>query len=412
MNSVYTVGQINAYIRRMFDQDYLLERVCVRGEVSNCKYHSSGHVYFSLKDETGVIAAVIYSSDRQKLSFRLEDGMQVICLGKVSVFLQGGRYQLYVRSVRKAGLGELHERYEMLKASLKEQGLFDDSAKKPIPSYVRTLGVVTAPTGAAVRDIIQISKRRNPGIQIILYPAKVQGENSALSIANGIRMLDRLGLDVIIAGRGGGSMEDLWAFNEEIVARAFYDCRTPIISAVGHQTDTVLSDYVADLRAPTPSAAAELAVGDTAELIGNLMHFRKRLHTRMQAALERGRMSSSKYSLRLSLASPKRRLLDLSQENDRRRERFDQAMTARLTAEKNNLALLTEKFRTHSPYEKLEQGFVYLTDEAGNRIFSAGELKEHDRIALRLKDGLVKAQVTSVKQSGDPLEKLGNRQET
>ena len=262
MQNVYSVGQVNAYIKSMFTQDYVLRRIYVKGEISNCKYHTSGHIYFSLKDESGTIACVMFASARKGLAFSMKNGQQVIVLGTVNVYERDGRYQLYASEIILDGAGLLYEKFEALKRELEEMGMFAPEYKQPIPRFIHRLGVVTAPTGAAIRDIIQVSKRRNPGIEIILYPALVQGEGAAESVAKGIRMLDDYGVDLMIVGRGGGSIEDLWAFNEEITARAIFNCRTPVISAVGHETDTTIADYVADLRAPTPSAAAELAVAD------------------------------------------------------------------------------------------------------------------------------------------------------
>ena len=262
MRNVYTVRQVNAYIKNMFSQDFMLNRIYVKGEVSNCKYHTSGHIYFSLKDESGTIACVMFAGQRGGLSFRMCDGQQVVVLGGVSVYERSGSYQLYAKEIRLDGDGVLYERFQMLKKELEEMGMFAPEYKKPIPAYARRIGVVTAPTGAAIRDIMNIAARRNPFVQLILYPAQVQGEGAKESIIRGIRMLEETGVDVMIVGRGGGSIEDLWAFNEEDVARAIFDCRVPVISAVGHETDTTIADYTADLRAPTPSAAAELAVND------------------------------------------------------------------------------------------------------------------------------------------------------
>ena len=262
MKNVYTVKQVNSYIKNMFTQDFMLSRIYVKGEISNCKYHTSGHIYFSLKDESGTIACVMFAGSRAGLSFRLQDGQQVIVLGAVSVYERDGKYQLYAREIVRDGVGALYERFEALKKELSEMGMFAPEYKQPIPRYVHTVGIVTAPTGAAVRDIINIAGRRNPYVQLILYPAQVQSDGAAQSVARGIRALEKKQVDVIIVGRGGGSIEDLWAFNEETVARAIFDCTVPIISAVGHETDTTIADFVADLRAPTPSAAAELAVYD------------------------------------------------------------------------------------------------------------------------------------------------------
>ena len=256
MHNIYTVAQVNAYIKNMFTQDFLLHAITVRGEVSNCKYHSSGHVYFTLKDSAGAIACVMFAGSRKGLSFRMEDGQQVQVTGTVDVYERDGRYQLYARQIERDGEGKLYERFAELKRKLEELGMFSPEYKQEIPKYIHTLGIVTAPTGAAVRDIINISTRRNPYIQIILYPAIVQGDQAAASIVRGIEVLTKRAVDVIIVGRGGGSIEDLWAFNEEEVAEAIFNCPIPIISAVGHETDTTIADYVADMRAPTPSAAA------------------------------------------------------------------------------------------------------------------------------------------------------------
>ena len=250
MRSVYSVGQVNSYIKNMFTQDFMLGRIYVKGEVSNCKYHTSGHIYFSLKDETGTIACVMFAGQRGGLAFRMREGQQVIVLGSVNVYERDGRYQLYAKEIILDGAGLLYEKFEKLKQELEEMGMFEQEYKRPIPPFASTVGIVTAPTGAAIRDIIHIASRRNPYVQLYLCPALVQGEDAAESIADGIRRLDAFGVDVIIVGRGGGSIEDLWAFNEEIVARAIFACQTPVISAVGHETDTTIADYVADLRAP------------------------------------------------------------------------------------------------------------------------------------------------------------------
>ncbi len=277
MRNVYTVKQVNAYIKNMFTQDFMLNRIYVKGEVSNCKYHTSGHIYFSLKDESGTMACVMFAGSRSGLSFRMREGQQVIVLGSVSVYERDGKYQLYAREIILDGAGLLYEKFEALKRDLQEMGMFAQEYKQPIPAYVKTVGIVTAPTGAAVRDIINIASRRNPYVQLILYPAQVQGEGAAESIIRGIEMLEKKGVDVMIVGRGGGSIEDLWAFNEEEVARAVFNCRVPVISAVGHETDTTIIDYVSDLRAPTPSAAAELAVYEYLGTAGAMREYEARL---------------------------------------------------------------------------------------------------------------------------------------
>ena len=298
MKTVYSVGQVNRYVKNMFIQDYVLRKVYVKGEVSNCKYHTSGHIYFSLKDETGVLSCVMFAGQRRGLAFRMKDGDRVVVGGTVDVYERDGRYQMYAKEITLEGAGALYERFLALKAELEEMGMFAPEYKQPIPRFIRRLGVVTAPTGAAVQDIRNISLRRNPYLQIILYPALVQGDGAADSIVKGIRMLDEAGVDTIIVGRGGGSIEDLWAFNEESVARAIFACRTPVISAVGHETDVTIADYVADLRAPTPSAAAELAVFDyqlfEQQCIAAAQQMTKRMEQRAeQYAYSSGAVSSA-----------------------------------------------------------------------------------------------------------------------
>ncbi|MBO7357801.1 MAG: exodeoxyribonuclease VII large subunit, partial [Lachnospiraceae bacterium] len=268
--NIYSVSQINNYIKNMFLTDGFLQNVSLRGEVSNCKYHSSGHIYFSVKDEKSSIRCVMFASSRRGLNFTLQDGMKIVIKGSVNVYDRDGSYQVYATSIEKEGLGDLYEEYEKLKKRLMEQGMFDEEYKRPIPKHVKKLGVVTAETGAAVRDIINVSKRRNPGVQIVLYPAIVQGDDAPESIITGIRVLEEYGVDVIIVGRGGGSIEDLWGFNDEMVAHAIFNCDVPVISAVGHETDFTIADFVSDLRAPTPSAAAELANTDMMAVVSDL----------------------------------------------------------------------------------------------------------------------------------------------
>ena len=286
MKNIYSVGQVNRYVKNMFTQDFVLQKVYVKGEVSNCKYHPSGHIYFSLKDETGVLSCVMFAGQRRGLAFRMKNGDKVVAGGSVDVYERDGRYQLYAREITLEGAGALYERFLALKEELEEMGMFAQEYKQPIPHFIHRLGVVTAPSGAAVQDIRNISLRRNPYLQIILYPALVQGEGAADSIVQGIRMLDQAGVDVIIVGRGGGSIEDLWAFNEEKVARAIFECNTPVISAVGHETDFTIADFVADMRAPTPSAAAELAVDDFRQIIRSCQDYQDRLQKSMQNKLD------------------------------------------------------------------------------------------------------------------------------
>lgn len=371
----------------------MLQSVLVKGEVSNCKYHSSGHIYFTLKDEKGTIACVMFAGNRSGLGFRLAQGQQVVVGGSIDVYERDGKYQLYAKQIILDGAGLLYERFEKLKAELSERGMFAEEYKKPIPRFVKTVGVVTAPTGAAVRDIINITTRRNPFVQIILYPAIVQGEQAAESIVNGIRALERQRVDVIIVGRGGGSIEDLWAFNEEAVAQAVFDCPIPIISAVGHETDTTITDYVADLRAPTPSAAAELAVYEYRQVEDMLEEAGWRIRRLMdrQCNLQRSRIDQ--YRLRLGYLSPvsrirQRRMLAMQLE-----EKLQNSMERRLTESRHQLELYIEKLKGLSPLEKLNQGFSYVTDEAGKPVKDVENVALHDRLRIRMRNGEICAEV-------------------
>ncbi len=394
MRNVYTVGQINAYVKNMFTQDFLLQKISVKGEVSNCKYHSTGHIYFTLKDRSGTISCVMFAGNRSGLAFRMTEGMQVIVSGTVDVYERDGKYQLYAKEIRQDGAGALYEKFEKLKKELAEQGMFAPEYKKPIPGYIRILGVVTAPTGAAVRDIIQVAGRRNPYVQIILYPALVQGEGAAASIITGIKTLESYGVDLMIVGRGGGSIEDLWAFNEESVARAVFDCSVPIISAVGHETDTTIIDYVSDLRAPTPSAAAELAVYDIMQAFQKLNYQKVSLNRLMKNKLEWQKMRCRNYESKLTMHSPlgkirEKKMFLLSLE-----EKLAAAMDKQITGKKHTLALYIEKMKGLSPLDKLSKGFVYASDATGKAVTDVQKVSIGDELTISLKNGTLKAQVT------------------
>lgn len=402
MKNVYTVKQVNSYIKNMFTQDFMLNRIYVKGEVSNCKYHTSGHIYFSLKDESGTIACVMFAGSRAGLSFRMQEGHQVIVLGSVSVYERDGKYQLYAKEIVQDGMGALYERFEALKMELAEMGMFAPEYKQPIPKYVHTVGIVTAPAGAAVRDIINIAGRRNPYVQLILYPAQVQGEGAAESVAAGIRALEKKQVDVIIVGRGGGSIEDLWAFNEETVARAIFDCTVPVISAVGHETDTTISDFVADLRAPTPSAAAELAVYDIREVRERLLVYREDFRRTIRLGTEKRRKLLEHAALRLKLAHPRQRLNESRQYAADLETRIRARMEERMTAEKHRLALCVEKMKGLSPLLKLSQGYSYVQTAEGENIKSISQAKKGDSLDIYVCDGRVKAQVISTEPVSYP----------
>ncbi len=415
MASVYTVSQVTAYIRNMFTQDFALNRISIRGEVSNCKYHTSGHIYFTLKDGGAQIAAVMFAGQRKGLDFELREGQEVTVSGTVDVYERDGRYQLYAKEITREGKGDLFRQFEKLRNELEEMGMFDSCYKQPIPKYARKVGIVTAGTGAAIRDIMNISARRNPYVQLILYPALVQGEQAKYSIAKGIETLDRMGLDVLIVGRGGGSIEDLWAFNEEMVARAIFNCTTPVISAVGHETDVTIADYVADLRAPTPSAAAELAVFDYGQFVEQVNLYRQVLERSMERRLEKLHFRLDQCGMRLKLLSPQRqlndrrqRLADMESRLERmmeeelgasrlkledRKRRLEAQMAAGLTEGKHRLALLSGRLDGLSPLKKLGGGYGFVTDARGRAFTSIAQAEPGDIIRVSVKDGRVDARV-------------------
>ena len=393
MKTIYSVGQVNRYVRNMFTQDYILKKIYVKGEVSNCKYHPSGHIYFSLKDETGLLSCVMFAGQRRGLAFRMKDGDRVVVGGAVDVYERDGRYQMYAREITLEGAGALYERFLALKAELEEMGMFAPEYKQPIPRFIKKLGVVTAPSGAAVQDIRNISLRRNPYLQIILYPALVQGDGAADSIVQGIRMLDGAGVDTIIVGRGGGSIEDLWAFNEEKVARAIFECRTPIISAVGHETDFTIADFAADLRAPTPSAAAELAVDDFAQVMHTLDNYRERFRRDMRERIEYQKVRLEQYKLRLKYLSPESRLRDNRQILADYDDALRSAMKNKLQQYRHRLGIYLERYQGMSPLAKLNQGYSFVADQDGRGISSVEQVKPGDRVEISVTDGVIRAEV-------------------
>lgn len=396
--NVYTVKQVNSYIKNMFTQDFMLNRIYVKGEVSNCKYHTSGHIYFSLKDESGTIACVMFAGQRGGLSFHMREGQQIIVLGSVNVYERTGSYQLYAQEIRLDGEGTLYEKYQMLKQELEEMGMFAPEYKKAIPRYAKRIGVVTAPTGAAVRDIMNISARRNPYVQLLLYPAQVQGEGAKESIVRGIRMLETKNVDVIIVGRGGGSIEDLWAFNDECVARAIFDCQVPVISAVGHETDVTIADYVADLRAPTPSAAAELAVWDYRQLQGYLDECRLRMNRSMTGTFRINRLRLKELDVRLSYLHPRHKLQDQQQRLIELEEELRTLMRDRVKETRHRLAIQIEKLNGLSPVRKLNQGFAYVEEADGGVVKSIRQVEKGDELTVYVTDGLIRTSVKAVQK--------------
>lgn len=399
MKNVYTVRQVNSYVKQMFTQDFVLQRIYVKGEVSNCKYHSSGHIYFSLKDSSGTIACVMFAGQRKGLAFRMHDGQEVVVLGNINVYERDGKYQLYASSIVLDGAGLLYEKFQALKKELEEMGMFAPEYKKPIPSYVRKVGIVTASTGAAIRDIVNISHRRNPYVQLILYPAIVQGEYAVPSIVRGIRTLDdRDDIDVIIVGRGGGSIEDLWAFNEEEVARAIFECVHPVISAVGHETDFTIADFVADLRAPTPSAAAELAVFEIAGYEQSIRNYRDRMQLSLRRKITKERGLLESYAVRFRYLNPKVQIQTKRQMQVEYESLLRKLMEDRLKDYRYRMGMYAEILHGRSPLLKFTQGFSYVSDAEGHTIRSLEDVHAGDDVTIAVRDGYIDAKVTGVRK--------------
>ena len=375
-----------------------MQHICIKGEVSNCKYHSSGHIYFTMKDATGTLNAVMFAGYRRGLKFTMKEGDNVIVTGSVEIYERDGKYQLYAREIELDGAGNLYLRFEALKQELEEMGMFAPEYKKTIPRFARRIGVVTAPTGAAVQDIRNIAARRNPYVQLILYPALVQGEGAAASIVNGIRALDAMGLDVLIVGRGGGSIEDLWAFNEEIVARAIFECNTPVISAVGHETDTTIADYVADMRAPTPSAAAELAVFDYRTVKEQITGLYRRLSGNMEQKIKFTGMQIRQMESRLHRLSPESRMREKRMYTAGLEQKIEQLMQKRLAEKRHEVAIFAERMERLSPLRKLSGGYAYVTDSKEKALLCVSQVDRGDEVTIQLLEGKIKAEVTEVIQ--------------
>lgn len=398
-NSVYSVTQVNKYIKNMFQSDYMLSDLEVRGEISNLKYHSSGHIYFTLKDEKSAVKCVMFASYAHGLQFRMAEGMQVIITGAVDVYERDGSYQVYAKAVRQDGIGNLFEEFEKLKAKLEEQGMFDPMFKRPIPKYIKTLGVVTAPTGAAVRDIIDVSKRRNPGIQIVLFPAIVQGSEAPKSVISGIKALEAYGVDTIIVGRGGGSIEDLWGFNDEGVAQAIFDCSVPIISAVGHETDFTIADFVSDLRAPTPSAAAELAVNDVSVIVRELNNKKELLNRNIKLLINNRRQEAFHLGQRLSTLNPKLKVMREKEKLSRLKTDLQKDMDLILNNLKHRLSLDAGTLDGLSPLKKLSMGYSFVAGSDGKAIKSIKQVKENDNLYVNVTDGRIVTKVASIEEA-------------
>ncbi len=385
-NKVYmaTVSQINQYIKQVIEKNVILANIWVKGEISNCKRHYSGHIYLTLKDDGSVLKSVMFRSAADKLTFEPQDGMRVMARGRIGVYEKGGAYQLYIEQMQPDGVGELHIAYEQMKARLQQEGLFDEKYKKPLPRYPQTVGVVTASTGAAVRDMIHVLGRRAPYARILLYPSLVQGEGAAASICRAIAYFNETqACDVLIVGRGGGSIEDLWAFNEESVARAIFDSKIPVISAVGHETDFTIADFVADLRAPTPSAAAEVAAVPVHEIGQQLSAVQDRMGAVMRAKLESYRTRLATFSVK----SPRAKLDNLRIYFDGLLKEMVSFQQAKLSEERKKLAVLSSKLQALSPLQVLSRGYCLAQNEDGTVIASSAQLKKDDEFTLVFRDG-------------------------
>lgn len=384
------------YIKNMFLREYVLRNISVMGEVSNCKYHSSGHIYFTIKDKSSQLPCVMFASSRSGLQFKLEEGQSIIVSGSIGVYERDGRYQLYARKITKEGSGRLYEEYEKMKKRLLAEGLFDDRRKKTVPKYAGKIGVVTAETGAVIQDICNVSHRRNPYVQIYLYPAKVQGDGAAQTVIEGIRYFEKTDVDTIIIGRGGGSIEDLWAFNEEALVRAVAECTKPIISAVGHETDTTLTDFAADLRAPTPSAAAELAVYSYREVEVGLREAAYTLRHQMNNTLQLCRMRLEHYRTVIQHSSPEDMIRQKRLYLADSMSCLESLMKQKLTSARHQLELYAEEMKGLSPLYKLSGGYAYVADEDGNNIKTTEQISKGQKLILTLQDGSADVTVNDV----------------
>lgn len=400
MAQVYSVTQVNSYIRNMVRQDFLLKRMQISGEISNCKYtDKNGCIFFTLKDENSAIPVVMYGTDAYKLDFRLKDGMSVVVDGRIDVYMERGAYQLYAKNITQSGTGELYKQYEMLKQQYEDMGYFAQEYKRKIPRYSKRIAIVTARTSAVIQDIRNVSYRRNPYIELYLYSVLVQGKDAKHSISKGLKKVDAMGFDCIIVARGGGSIEDLWAFNEPEVIEAVFNCSTPVISAVGHETDFTITDFVADLRAPTPSAAAELAVADIYQLEAAITGYENRIRNVMNITLTSYKNRLEGFRLSLKSFNPLVQLEGQRQQLEHMQKRLENSMNNTINQSKHRLVLSLARLDGVNPLKKLEQGYAYVEKEKAGHISSINEIKEDEQLIIHFKDGSVKAEVVEVNRS-------------
>ncbi|WP_396276629.1 exodeoxyribonuclease VII large subunit [Haloimpatiens lingqiaonensis] len=389
-----TVGKLNSYIKKIMDSDFILKNIYVKGEISNLKIHSSGHIYFSLKDSEGKISCVMFKDSAEGLTFQPENGMKVLATGRVSVYIKDGNYQLYCSEMQIEGLGELHIAFENLKKKLYEKGMFEEDNKKPLPKYPKKIGVITSPTGAAVRDIINVCKRRNTKMDILIYPTLVQGDAASLGIINALKYLDeREDIEAIIIARGGGLLEELWAFNDEKLAEAVYKCKTPVVSGVGHETDFTIIDFVSDRRAPTPSAAAEILVPKLEDMVKEISYYGEYLFSYMEKFIDISYNKINSLRSVLEVNSPLNRIVNEYRILDNYKNTMESIIKNRLYEEKSKLNEYKIILESNNPLNSLSKGFSIIYDDKYNIIKTKEDIIKNDIINIRLRNGEVRLKI-------------------
>lgn len=393
------VSEVNNYIKRVFQTDMILSNISIEGEISNFKHHYSGHMYFNLKDEKGKIKCVMFKSDNEKLIFNPKEGMKIIATGYISLYEREGEYQFYIRHMKESGVGDLYREFEDLKKKLKDEGIFDESHKKAIPFIPKTIGVVTSATGAAIRDIINVIRRRYPPCNIVVYPSLVQGQDAPKEICRGLEYLDnRDDIDLIIVGRGGGSIEELFSFNSEELARLIFDMETPVISAVGHETDFTITDFVADLRAPTPSAAAELCVPDIHHLTSNINDIYDKLYTSINSFISKHYREIAYLRKNIDYFNPLTSLRQREQDLDSIFKDLNYAIENKISRQKNELNIIKSNIDFLNPLLAIKKGYGLLTDKDDKSIHSIKDININDEIYINLIDGKIEAMVSGLKE--------------
>ena len=394
-----SVGEVNNYVKKLVENDFILKNLNVKGEISNLKFHSSGHIYFSLKDENSKVNCIMFKNNAVNLDFRLEEGMKVEIKARLGVYHKEGTYQLYCENIKKAGIGELFEEFHKLKKELSEEGIFDEKYKRALPKFPKRIGIITARTGAAVRDIINVIQRRNKSLDIILYPAKVQGENAADSIIEGIRYFNnKKSVDVIILGRGGGSIEELWAFNNRDLAYEIFNSRIPTVSAVGHEVDFTISDFVSDMRAPTPSAAGELVSPSLQEMINDLINKKEFLHRAIDRRFLNAKRDVDLLYKELKGNNPKRIIEKRIKEVNSLEEKLNFLGQRKIDKAKDELIALNSILQTLNPLNTLGRGYSVIMDKEGKVINEVSELKKNDMVKVIMKDGSVNIDIKVINE--------------